>query len=70
MTEKFPSPLGVYVFNQKLILDNIDKQRRFPSPLGDYVFNQEGKDTMKFNFKVSVPSRGLCFQSQVDDLHR
>ena len=37
----------------------------FPSPLGDYVFNRK-EDNKKFlQGLVSVPSRGLCFQSQM-----
>ena len=35
----------------------------FPSPLGDYVFNQEYKKADEELRDVSVPSRGLCFQS-------
>ena len=63
--EKFPSPLGDYVFNRirKLRWQAI-YHKTFPSPLGDYVFN-----LLLPVFRaiapilVSVPSRGLCFQS-------
>ena len=38
----------------------------FPSPLGDYVFNhtKPHKEEIK-KLGVSVPSRGLCFQSTI-----
>ena len=38
---------------------------KFPSPLGDYVFNHKMSSNRTENMKkhVSVPSRGLCFQS-------
>ena len=36
----------------------------FPSPLGDYVFNHVVRKPMRLSMDVvSVPSRGLCFQS-------
>ena len=35
----------------------------FPSPLGDYVFNRSSYTLMAKSPVVSVPSRGLCFQS-------
>ena len=89
MTRKeklFPSPLGDYVFNQRLLTEeyvkssfrplsgimfSINTQDRFtrtifqfPSPLGDYVFNLVAlNDDELFINTVSVPSRGLCFQS-------
>ena len=65
LSKKFPSPLGDYVFNHGTINGSLRIMKiKFPSPLGDYVFN------LKFNFGkhvnriVSVPSRGLCFQSK------
>ena len=36
----------------------------FPSPLGDYVFNRIPQPQIQSIFSVSVPSRGLCFQSR------
>ena len=63
--KKFPSPLGDYVFNPRRRCC-IQTVIQFPSPLGDYVFNLSVE--MRVNTKrrsVSVPSRGLCFQSQL-----
>ena len=63
--EKFPSPLGDCVFNLVLALTHaMQETKEFPSPLGDCVFNPRIKTILiKFMGFVSVPSRGLCFQS-------
>ena len=42
------------------------RPRSFPSPLGDYVFNHAYNSAILcINKSVSVPSRGLCFQSGI-----
>ena len=61
--KKFPSPLGDYVFNRLLLQKSYHWPWLFPSPLGDYVFNHAVNAIMHGSFSVSVPSRGLCFQS-------
>ena len=69
--EKFPSPLGDYVFNRirKLRWQAI-YHKTFPSPLGDYVFNRFLSPLQcPTGFSVSVPSRGLCFQSDEKKLN-
>ena len=64
----FPSPLGDYVFNLHVRFHSC-YVLQFPSPLGDYVFNLEFDDIMAtVRHEVSVPSRGLCFQSHYLDL--
>ena len=61
---KFPSPLGDYVFNLTDAAVILAMIQEFPSPLGDYVFNPL-PFFVDYTIKkmVSVPSRGLCFQS-------
>ena len=60
----FPSPLGDYVFNHMYRLLLKENGITFPSPLGDYVFNPTWEQIMALACIVSVPSRGLCFQSR------
>ena len=61
---KFPSPLGDYVFNQS------DNHKICPRtgvrfrPLSGIMFSIRRNETdTGRKLKVSVPSRGLCFQS-------
>ena len=66
----FPSPLGDYVFNLPMILFNKKCRKEFPSPLGDYVFNLAKKARERYcGDLVSVPSRGLCFQSGMEHVY-
>ena len=62
---KFPSPLGDYVFNRLLLQKSYHWPWLFPSPLGDYVFNLARPNILEEKIEVSVPSRGLCFQSNI-----
>ena len=57
-------PLSGIMFSINIMSVYDLKLPKFPSPLGDYVFNQM-KEAMNRsrNGHVSVPSRGLCFQS-------
>ena len=45
-------------------------QDGFPSPLGDYVFNPVIYYKHTKHMLVSVPSRGLCFQSIAKRCHK
>ena len=58
-------PLSGIMFSiYSVALLSINDEVAFPSPLGDYVFNlYPGSDERRRTGEVSVPSRGLCFQS-------
>ena len=61
---KFPSPLGDYVFNPK-VCDKREEGQQCFRPLSGIMFSID-KLAMWNDYaqEVSVPSRGLCFQSQ------
>ena len=65
LTDGFPSPLGDYVFNLFKAENLEEAMNLFPSPLGDYVFNRANVIGILAGLIVSVPSRGLCFQSTI-----
>ena len=60
---KFPSPLGDYVFNPK-VCDKREEGQQCFRPLSGIMFSiQKYVITERKDNNVSVPSRGLCFQS-------
>ena len=65
-TTTFPSPLGDCVFNLRSRGALQRRAYRFRPLSGIVVFNlRESFDFKNVNEAVSVPSRGLCFQSGV-----
>ena len=57
-------PLSGIMFSIKgVVYEMAFADYKFPSPLGDYVFNLKCKTRNISDEFVSVPSRGLCFQS-------
>ena len=59
-------PLSGIMFSIKMHEFKEQEVKRFPSPLGDYVFNNLHTQTLHIFGIVSVPSRGLCFQSTLN----